>query len=206
VSAYKRVRADNHEADTLNVDKNLNDDGDGRGRVQSLIVRPTDSTTVTLTIDAAHGVAADVAVVKGVRARAGEREAAVPARQEPLDAAGTAARRRAYVRARGRRRRCARRPIDAGGRQHRVAAASCRRGHAEFGEWYWRRCALQPSSVAVRASCCCWQSSCAFEASATWTSVSASRRRRTHARCGTGLWRPRWLWVVQTLTADARAL
>jgi hypothetical protein len=81
VSAYKRVRADNHEADTLNVDNN--DDGDGGGRVQSLIVHPTDSATVTLTIDAAHGVAADVAAVKGVRALAGEREAAVPARQGP---------------------------------------------------------------------------------------------------------------------------
>jgi hypothetical protein len=90
--------------------------------------------------------------VRGIRramgtlyAPAGEREAAVWARQGPLDAG--APRCRAHVHTRGRRRRRAPRPSDAGGRRYCMAAASCRRGLAGCG---WRQ--RQPrarSSVTV---------------------------------------------------------
>jgi hypothetical protein len=62
----KLARADGDEGNAISVDSS---DGEASGgsRVQSLIVHPTDSATVTLTIDAAHGQAADVAAVKGVR-------------------------------------------------------------------------------------------------------------------------------------------
>jgi hypothetical protein len=43
------------------------EDEDGGGRMQSLIVHPTNSATVTLTVDAAHGQALDVAAMKSVR-------------------------------------------------------------------------------------------------------------------------------------------